>query len=146
MIPENKRYAHGQAATCRAYQLLHELSMNVFQPTPPSDALFLSCLLELWRQLPLRSLHSSPPSLPPSPPDQEYLGRGLRWRPRTPSGRPDPPRYLRGSLRRLVCKCQSRFAPLGECAEIKWPQFSVVSLRRGRMSPEVSPEHAVCRG
>lgn len=34
---------------------------------------------------------------------------------------------------------------LGEYAEIKWSLLSVVNHRRGRMSPEVSPEHAVCQ-
>lgn len=58
---------------------------------------------------------------------------------------PDPPYYsLETSPHCLVCKCQSCLC-LREYAEIKWSLLSVVNHRRGRMSPEVSPEHTVCQ-
>lgn len=70
---------------------------------------------------------------------------GLRWRPRSvPTSWPS---LLQSGTALLVALSANARAVLclGEYAEIKWPQFGIVNLKRGRMSPEVSPEHAECQ-
>lgn len=122
---------------------MHFLAALIYEHFPtkaPEWRSLLSCLLELWRQVHLHSLQFFSSSLA----YLEYLG-GLRRRPR--SVLTSWPSLLQCGTALLVALSANARAVLclWEYAEIKWPQFSVVNLRRERMSPEVSPEHTVCQ-